>query len=346
MGQKMDESKEGRKALRASQLKSFCGKYGLEESAAEIAGGWRKDVLIFQEEVYYLPYSERSNVFIQRECAFHRAYFGRLGAETPRFIRAFSDKEFSDYEICVVSRLSGDAYPVMESMDWPRTRKVFLSLAETFAENHKVEPDHKLFAEYGGSFSPLSGVPLMNHWLSWWLKPKEPEAITGWFVEFIREAAEAAQVDPYLVNETGAAEDIAAKLGTLSKLVPVVLHGDMHDGQFLLSPGSTKIKGIIDWDNFCHGSPLIDFNTTKWFPDRMWLFRKNFQEMRVKMWETYLKARGIKGQWNGGLNLFLIMTELLRVVLEKDRPRIWMTKGPYKEGLNEYLRYLRKAIKG
>jgi len=342
----MDESKEGRKALRASQLKSFCGKYGLEESAAEIAGGWRKDVLIFQEEVYYLPYSERSNVFIQRECAFHRAYFGRLGAETPRFIRAFSDKEFSDYEICVVSRLSGDAYPVMESMDWPRTRKVFLSLAETFAENHKVEPDHKLFAEYGGSFSPLSGVPLMNHWLSWWLKPKEPEAITGWFVEFIREAAEAAQVDPSLVNETGAAEDIAAKLGTLSKLVPVVLHGDMHDGQFLLSPGSTKIKGIIDWDNFCHGSPLIDFNTTKWFPDRMWLFRKNFQEMRVKMWETYLKARGIKGQWNGGLNLFLIMTELLRVVLEKDRPRIWMTKGPYKEGLNEYLRYLRKAIKG
>ena len=234
----------------------------------------------------------------------------------------------------------------MESMDWARTREVFLSLAETFAENHKVEPDRKLFAEYAGSFSPLSGLLLMNQWLSWWLKPKEPEAITGWFVKLIREAAEAAQVDPAPVNDAGTAQVITGKLSVLGKLAPVVLHGDMHDGQFLLFPGSTKVKGIIDWDNFCLGSPLIDFNTTKWFPDRMWLFRKNFQEMRVKMWETYLKARGIKGQWNGGLNLFLVMTELVRVVLEKDRPRLWMTKGSYREGLNEYLGYLRKAIKG
>ncbi len=342
----MDESKEARKALRAAQLGSFCKKYGLEESSAEISGGFRKDVLIFPEEVYYLPYAEKSNVFIQRECAFHRAYAGKLGSEIPRFIRSFRDKEFSDFEICVVSRLSGDAYPVMESMDWARTREVFLSLAETFAENHKVEPDRKLFAEYAGSFSPLSGLLLMNQWLSWWLKPKEPEAITGWFVKLIREAAEAAQVDPAPVNDAGTAQVITGKLSVLGKLAPVVLHGDMHDGQFLLFPGSTKVKGIIDWDNFCLGSPLIDFNTTKWFPDRMWLFRKNFQEMRVKMWETYLKARGIKGQWNGGLNLFLVMTELVRVVLEKDRPRLWMTKGSYREGLNEYLGYLRKAIKG
>ncbi len=342
----MDESKEGRKKLRASQLKSFCGKYGLEESAAEISGGFRKDVLVFPEEVYYLPFAERSNVFIQRECAFLRAYAGKLGAEIPVFIRAFRDKEFSDFEICVVSRVKGDAYPIMESMDWRQTQDVFLSLAGTFAENHKVESDHKLFAEYGGNFSPLSGVPLMNHWLSWWLESKDSEAVAGWFVKLIREAAEAAQVDPSLLNETGATEDIAAKLGTLSKLATVVLHGDVHDGQFLLFPGATKVKGIIDWDNFCLGSPLIDFNTTKWFPDRMWLFRKDFQEMRVKMWEAYLKARGIKGQWSGGLNLFLIMTELLRVVLEKDRPRLWMTKGPYREGLSEYLGYLRKAIKG
>ncbi len=341
----MDESKEGRKKLRASQLKSFCGKYGLEESSAEIAGGFRKDVLIFPEEVYYLPYAERSNVFIQRECAFHRVYFGKLVAETPRFIKSFNDKEFSDFEICVVSRLSGEAYPVMDSMDWPRTREVFLSLAETFAGYHKVAPDIRLFAEYGGSFSALSGSPLLNTWLSWWLKPKEPEALAGWFVKLIREAAEAAQVDSSLLNEAGSAEAIAAKLGTLSKLAPVVLHGDMHDGQFLLFPGSTKVKGIIDWDNFCLGNPLLDFNTTKWFPDRMWLFRKDFREMRVKMWELYLKARGIKGQWNGGLNLFLIMTELVRVVLEKDRPRIWMTKGPYREGLSEYLGCLKEAVR-
>ena len=340
----MDESKEGRKALRASQLKSFCGKYRLDESAAEIAGGFRKDVLIFPQEVYYLPYAERSNVFIQRECAFHRIYYGRLGAESPRFIRSFLDSEFSDFEICVVSRLSGDAYPVMESMDWLRTREVFLSLAETFAENHKVTPDSGLFAEYGSSFSPLSGLPLMNKWLSWWLNPGNPEELAGWFVKLIREVAEAAQVDPANSADAGAAGEIAARLGVLAKLAPVVLHGDMHDGQFLLFPGSTKVKGIIDWDNYCLGSPLIDFNTSKWFPDRMWLFRKDFQEMRVKMWETYLKARGIKGQWCGGLNLFLIMTELLRVVLEKDRPRIWMTKGSYKEGLREYLAYLKEAV--
>ena len=342
----MDESKEGRKKLRASQLKSFCGKYGLEESAAEIAGGFRKDVLVFPEEVYYLPFAERSNVFIQRECAFLRAYAGKLGAEIPVFIRASRDKEFSYFEICVVSRIKGDAYPIMESMDWLQIQEVFFSLAGIFAENHKITPDSRLFAEYGGSFSPLSGLPLMNKWLSWWLKPENTEGITAWFVEFIGDASNAAEVENIFAVNKEFKGIIKDRVAELASLAPVVLHGDMHDGQFLLFPGSTKVKGIIDWDNFCFGSPLIDFNTSKWFPDRMWLFRRDFQEMRVKMWELYLKARGIKGQWNGGLNLFLVMTELVRVVLEKDRPRIWMTKGSYREGLNEYLGYLRKAIKG
>jgi hypothetical protein len=37
------------------------------------------------------------------------------------------------------------------------------------------------------------------------------------------------------------------------------------------------------------------------------------------------------------------MTEPVQVICETERPMIWMTKGPYREALQEYLQHLEGA---
>lgn len=340
----MAQTIQERYDVRADQLEKFCAKYGLDKSQAVIGGGYRKDVIVFPEEVYILPFSQASASFVEREHAFCRCYHGRLGIEIPRFIRAFRDEEFCPFDIGVISRVKGEAlYPGMDEMDWPKIRALFIDFADRAALWHAAKPDAELFAQHGASFADLSGLPMMNRWLSWLLKPQIALQTVDWVHELLLNAAKAVDVDYSFLARQGTKESWRCAILELATLAPVVLHADMHDGQLILRPGSSVITGVIDWDNFCLGNPLVDFGTYKWFPDKMWLYRKDFPAMRVEMWQRYLNARGLKGFWSGGLNLFCTMTEAVRVICEKDRPRIWMTKGPYREALQEYLHHLATA---
>ena len=340
----MAQTKEQRYEARAAQLERFCAKHGLDKVQATIGGGWRKGVIVFPDEVYCLPFSQDSVGFVEREHAFFRCYHGKLGVEIPRFVRSFRDNEFCEYDIGVITRVKGEALNrVMEEMDWPRIREVFISFAQTAALWHSAAPDAELFDRHGASFAALSGNPTMNHWLSGLLKPREAAESVAWFHGLLLEAAKHEGLSVSFLERDGTKKGWTQAMAELSRLKPVVLHADMHDGQLILRPGSTVITGVIDWDNFCMGNPLVDFNTSKWFPDKMWLYRKDFHEMRHEMWRRYLDRRGITGLWSGGLNLFCVMTEAVRVICEKERPRIWMTKGPYRAALQEYLQHLEEA---
>ena len=339
----MGQTKDERYAVRQAQLERFCAKFGLDKTQAIIGGGYRKDVFVFPDEVYCLPFSEASSVFVQREHAFLRCYHGQLGVEIPRFVKSFRDEEFCPYDIGVISRVKGDQYPIMEAMDWPAIRSVFMSFAERAAMWHLAQPDAKLLDEHGASYAALSGNPITNRWLSWLLEPGTSAQTAAWVHELLLDAAEKTGLDTTFLKRPGTKQGWAKVMAELSSLEPVILHADMHDGQLVLGPGTSTITGVIDWDNFCLGNPLVDFNTSKWFPDRMWLFRDKFQDMRVEMWQRYLDRRDLAGFWSGGLNLFCLLTEAVRVVVERERPRIWMTKGPYREALQEYLQHLETA---
>jgi hypothetical protein len=342
----MEQTREQRCEARTAQLDRFCAKHGLDRAQAVAGGGYRKEVIMFPEEVYCLPFSAASAIFVEREHAFFKCYHGKLGVEIPRSIRSFRDEEFCQYEIGVISRVKGDLYPVMEGMDWPATREVFISFAEAAAGWHAAQPDAELLSRHGTSFADLSPVPIMNRWLSWLLKTSAVAETVAWAHGLLLEAVKKEVLDPSFIERPATIKGWHRAFSELSNLEPVVLHADMHDGQIVLRPGTSVISGVIDWDNFCLGNPLVDFNTSKWFPDRMWLFRKDFHEMRVEMWRRYLGRRGIKGLWSGGLSLFCLMTEAVRVVREKECGRIWMTKGPYRAALQEYVQYLEAASRG
>jgi len=340
----MAQTKEERYKNRGGQLARFCAKHGLDKSQAVIGGGWRKDVIVFPDDVYCLPFSEDSAGFVEREHAFFRCYHGRMGVEIPRFVRSFRDEEFCQFDIGIITRVKGEPlYPSMDGMDWPGIRGVFIDFAGKAALWHEVKPDAELLNRHGTSFAALSGITTMNRWLSWLLNPCVAVETVDWVHGLLLEAAKKEGLDVSSLERDGTRKGWERAFSELSCLKPVILHGDMHDGQLILLPGTSVITGVIDWDNFCFGNPLLDFSTSKWFPDKMWLYRKDFHEMRVEMWQRYLDRRGIVGLWSGGLNLFCLMTEAVRVICEKEKPRIWMTKGPYREALKEYLQHLEYA---
>ena len=233
--------------------------------------------------------------------------------------------------------------PYLEEMDFPATRRMFISFARRAAGWHAAELDTDLLSRHGTSYPALSGNPMMNRWLSWLLNPCEADDVLNWFHGLVLDAIQTQGLDASLLKRESTMAGWRTAIRELSSLKPVLLHADMHDGQLVLDKQCGEISGVIDWDNFCVGNPLVDFNTSKWFPDRMWLYRHNFQGMRTEMWREYLGRRGISGMWDGGLNLFCLMTEMVRVIVEQGRPRIWMTKGPYREALIEYLQHLEKA---
>ena len=339
--------KQERYDARAAQLERFCGKYGLDKSQAVIGGGHRKDIIMFPEEVYVLPFSEESAAFVEREHAFFRCYHGKMGIEIPRFIRSFRDQEFCPYEIGVLSRIQGDLLcNVIDDMDWPKVREVFLSVAGAAPGWHNVGPDEELYKRHGASFADLSPLPIMNRWLSWVLKPQIAMETLEWLHALLLAAAKGEGLDTSFLTRTGTKEAWCRAISELAALKPVILHGDLHDGQLILRPGSTVVTGVIDWDNFCLGNPVMDFSMAKWFPWKMWFFRKDFHDVRIEMWQRYLDARGLKDFWKGGLNLFLVMTEVVRVICEKEKPKIWLTKGPYREALQEYVQHLERASTG
>jgi hypothetical protein len=61
------------------------------------------------------------------------------------------------------------------------------------------------------------------------------------------------------------------------------------------------------------------------------------------MWQKYLERRKLKGYRKEGMSLFCLVTEAIRVVNEKDNKKIWITQGPYREALAEYIGYLEAA---
>jgi len=167
------------------------------------------------------------------------------------------------------------------------------SFAEAAAGWHNAELERGTSETARNTRSPTFRKSNDEPRLLWLLKPETAAATIAWLRGLLIEAAKAEGLDHSFLESRSARSGWDRVISELAGLKSVLLHADMHDGQLVLQPGAPVIRGVIDWDNFCAGNPLVDFNTSKWFPDRMWLFRKDFHEMRVEMWQRYLERRGI-----------------------------------------------------
>ena len=99
-------------------------------------------------------------------------------------------------------------------------------------------------------------------------------------------AAEAAD----LLGRPGRAPVWADLLASAAQLRPVLVHGDIHDGQ-LLADGD-RLTGIIDWETARVDHPFWDFDLGLGATG-LRRRRRDFSARRARGWRAYAQARGL-----------------------------------------------------
>src|SRR5262249_22343097 len=88
-------------------------------------------------------------------------------------------------------------------------------------------------------------------------------------------------------------QHVSTWLGELEPLValaPVLVHGDVNEGQILVDD-ALHVTGILDWETAGVGHPLKDFDLGEWGYG-IFAWERDFDTLRRAMWEAYARARG------------------------------------------------------
>jgi aminoglycoside phosphotransferase (APT) family kinase protein len=138
--------------------------------------------------------------------------------------------------------------------------------------------------------------------------------LTVLFEELGRLAAGWHQVDPETVPElprrstldstsllvdeleldAGEARRAATALERARTMVPVLVHGDLHEGQLLVDPDPPHpLTGIIDWQTARIDHPFVEFDLGEWGTAIWRGHRRHFAELRACAWAAYARARGL-----------------------------------------------------
>lgn len=78
------------------------------------------------------------------------------------------------------------------------------------------------------------------------------------------------------------------------QLEPVLVHGDLHEGQLLVDAEPPHaLTGILDWQTARVDHPFVEFDLGEW-GTAMWRgHREEFPELRRRAWDAYALERGL-----------------------------------------------------
>lgn len=297
--------------LNYQQLENLCKRMSIPaENLKANFDGWRKLILYSDDKVFLFPRDPRGVEWLNIEIQAYEVLNEFNDIPVPVLFERVKDATISYYEFAVVSRLKGTAYSKFEPELTSRSvSKMLQNLANLFASWHNI---------------PLESIPQ---------KIKEREQFNPKLYEWEIIILNHTTLKESLLSTYRILEDHFTKQGQelgkelLSKdtvdlwfdvleevvaLTPVFLHGDIHEDQILIdSKENMEISGILDWETVWIGNPVWEFNFFEWGYG-IWKWRKNFNDFRRMMWETYLSRRKIKLESLEGLNLFYALSEFLR----------------------------------
>jgi len=226
--------------------------------------GWNKLVLLDTERVFLFPRSATGVEWFERELAAYRALAGAGLSVLPRLLGRWEDPEIYPFPFAAVTRLPGAAPTAPEDL--------LDQLGRAVACWHELAPP-----ALAGARPPRHHHAAHHRWLRRALDPAT-SAIA---------AAEAAD----RLGRPGRAPAWADLLAGAAQLTPVLVHGDLHEGQLLADDG--RLTGVIDWETARVDHPFWDFDLGEWGTGLWRRRRRDFSALWAQGWHAYAQQRGL-----------------------------------------------------
>jgi aminoglycoside phosphotransferase (APT) family kinase protein len=225
--------------------------------------GCNKLVLLDCDRVFLFPRSAAGVEWFERELAAYQALATTRLDIVPRLLGCWEDPDIYPFPFAAVTRLRGEVPAEPEAL--------IEQLGRAIACWHELEPP-----ALAGARPPRHHDAAHHRWLRRALDPAASAAA----------AAKAAD----LLGRPGRAPVWADLLASAAQLRPVLVHGDIHDGQLLADGG--RLTGIIDWETARVDHPFWDFDLGQGAtgPRRR---RRDSSALGARGWRAYAQARGL-----------------------------------------------------
>lgn len=221
--------------------------------------GWSKLVLLTPTQAVLFPRDHTQVEPLERDVAALRAIAGLGVAVVPTVQAVWDDPSVSAYPVVVLDRLRGTGLDgLVEDMPLAQLGDLFAELGAQVARWHDVDP---------------ARVPSLPR--------REP-------LEGVTTLAGELELDP---EEARAAEWALLRARELD---PVLVHGDLHEGQLLVEPEPPHaLTGILDWQTARIDHPFADFDFGEWGTAIWRGHRRDFPLLRRRAWDAYAARRGL-----------------------------------------------------
>ena len=256
--------------LAPPQAERFAGVTGVDPGRLVLnVTGWNKLVLLDSDRVFLFPRSATGVEWFERELAAYRALARTQLGVVPRLLGCWQDPGIYPFPFAAVTRLRGEV---------PAEPGALIGqLGEVIACWQELEPP-----TLAGARPPHHHDAAHHRWLR---RALDPATSAG-------AAAEAAD----RLGRPGRSAAWAELLASAAQLAPVLVHGDIHQGQLLADGG--RLTGILDWETARVDHPFWDFDLGQWGTG-MWR-RRDFSALWARGWRAYAQARGLDvGLWSG-----------------------------------------------
>ena len=215
--------------------------------------GWNKLVLLDFDRVFLFPRSAVGVEWFERELTACRALAETGLGIVPRLLGCWEDPEIYPFPFAAVTRLHGQVPAEPEAL--------IEQLGRAIACWHEAEPPRLAGAR------PPRHLDAADH--RWLRRALDPATSAG-------AAAEAAD----RLGRPGRAPMWADLLASAAQLRPVLVHGDIHDGQLLAVGG--RLTGIIDWETARVDHPFWDLDPGQWGAGLWQRRRRDLGDLRAR----------------------------------------------------------------
>jgi aminoglycoside phosphotransferase (APT) family kinase protein len=239
--------------------------------------GWSKLVLLTDELAILFPRDKQRAEWLAREVDALRVIAPLGMAETPELIAVHGEQPLAAHGFVVERRLRGELLDrCVREITADQFGDVLEQVARLAARWHAAAPG-----------------PMADN-------PPRRDGTHAFVDELLRPGGATAVSVELTPTEVTRFEDALARIRTLE---PVLVHGDLHEGQMLVDD-NLQVTGILDWQSARVGHPFTEFDLGEWGTGAWRAHRPNFPSLRRRMWSAYAAARGLDAGLADDFELF------------------------------------------